>query len=56
MTRLLGLLFVTIALSLGSCQCSNKPDVGPVEEDQSSLLARPAPLTGSAVSARPSHA
>ncbi len=56
MTRFLGLLLVTVTLSLGSCQCSNKPDVGPVEEEQSSLLDRPAPLTGSADVLRQSRA
>jgi len=38
MTRFLGLLLVTATLSLGSCQCSNKPDIGPVEEDASAGL------------------
>ncbi|NNF03052.1 MAG: hypothetical protein HKN17_01190 [Rhodothermales bacterium] len=41
MTRFLGLLLVTVTLSLGSCQCSNKPDVGPVEEADSAELTIP---------------
>lgn len=56
MTRLLGLLLVTVTLSLGSCQCSNKPDIGPVEEDQSFLLDGPVPSTDFTVTARQSRA
>lgn len=41
MTRILGLLLLTVTLSLGSCQCSNKPEVGPVEEDESAHMIVP---------------
>ena len=46
MTRLLGLLLVTVTLSLGSCQCSNKPDIGPVEEEESAHLTDMDRVTG----------
>lgn len=44
MTRFLGLLLVAVTLSLGSCQCSNKPDIGPVEEE-SAAVTSPGPST-----------
>lgn len=45
-TRLKSLIALgTLCLGLGlsSCQCSNKPDIGPVEDDEEeSTAARPA--------------
>ncbi len=40
--RMKSRLFVIAAvltLGLAACQCSNKPDVGPVEEAQSAIIA-----------------
>jgi hypothetical protein len=31
-----------LCLSLSSCQCSNPPDVGPVEESQAVVMTPPA--------------
>ena len=49
MTRFLGLLLVTATLSLGSCQCSNKPDVGPVEEEASAEQIGPEAMDRDAI-------
>jgi hypothetical protein len=42
MKRLLIVAVVLLCVGLSSCQCANKPDVGPVEgEDEQSRLVGP---------------
>ncbi|MEF8797549.1 MAG: hypothetical protein V5A48_13915 [Salinivenus sp.] len=42
MKRILIVAAVVLSVGLSSCQCADKPDVGPVEgEDQQSRLVEP---------------
>lgn len=46
MKRLFALLAILLAIGFSSCQCSDKPDIGPVEdEDQASAVSTPASIT-----------
>lgn len=48
MKRLFAFLAILLAIGFSSCQCSDKPDIGPVEdEDQASVISLPgSPGTG----------
>lgn len=43
MTRVLLFAALLLTVGLSSCQCSEKPDIGPVEGDEEQAEARPAP-------------
>jgi hypothetical protein len=46
MNKLLVLCLLLAGCMLGSCQCSDKPDIGPVEDPQAAAVVRSAvPLT-----------
>jgi len=41
--RTLIILAVCAPLSIAGCQCSEKPDIGPVEDETSHQIERPSP-------------
>ena len=43
--RTLIILAVCAPLTFGGCQCSDKPDIGPVEDEESHLLTPDSPST-----------
>jgi len=44
MKRLFAFLAILLAIGFSSCQCSDKPDIGPVEdENQASVIPAPVP-------------
>ncbi len=43
MKRVFVLGTLLLCLSLSSCQCSNKPDIGPVEDDQQAQVSQTRP-------------
>jgi hypothetical protein len=43
MKRVFVLGTILLCFGLSSCQCSNKPDIGPVEDDQQQAQRSPAP-------------
>ena len=48
MKRTLILTVVVLTLGLSSCQCAEKPDIGPVEDEEDQSTAQVAPSTAPA--------
>ena len=52
MTRTLIFLALLLSVGLSSCQCADKPDVGPVEGEDTQAHVEPSPAVDPAVLSR----